>query len=136
MKLPRFTLRELFLLVVIAAMGCGWWVERNRAITAEAERDNHRQQARWVLDVTTEQGSDWILDDGNVRKYGDDDIQVGYGGNRIDDFKNAQIEELMRENNGLRLRLGESPKVPFGATAPLLPKEIESATNGGAPSSP
>lgn len=27
MKLPRFTLRELFLVVVIAAMGCGWWVE-------------------------------------------------------------------------------------------------------------
>jgi hypothetical protein len=30
MKLPRFTLRELFLLVVIAAMGCGWWAERFR----------------------------------------------------------------------------------------------------------
>lgn len=28
MKLPRFTLRELFLLVVIAAMGCGWWADR------------------------------------------------------------------------------------------------------------
>jgi hypothetical protein len=31
MKLPRFTLRELFLLVVIAAMGCGWWVEHRRS---------------------------------------------------------------------------------------------------------
>jgi hypothetical protein len=30
MKLPRFTLRELFLLVVIAAMGCGWWAEREK----------------------------------------------------------------------------------------------------------
>jgi hypothetical protein len=30
MKLPRFSLRELFLLVVIAAMGCGWWVDRTR----------------------------------------------------------------------------------------------------------
>jgi hypothetical protein len=27
MKLPQLSLRELFLLVVIAAMGCGWWVE-------------------------------------------------------------------------------------------------------------
>jgi hypothetical protein len=27
MKLPRFTLRELFLLVVIAALGCGWWLK-------------------------------------------------------------------------------------------------------------
>jgi len=40
MKLPRFTLRELFLLVVIAAMGCGWWVERNRLIT---ENDGLRE---------------------------------------------------------------------------------------------
>ena len=30
MKLPQFSLRELFLLVVIAAMGCGWWVESFR----------------------------------------------------------------------------------------------------------
>lgn len=28
MKFPRLSLRERFLLVVIAAMGCGWWVER------------------------------------------------------------------------------------------------------------
>lgn len=28
MKLPQLTLRELFLLVVIAAMGCGWWSHR------------------------------------------------------------------------------------------------------------
>jgi hypothetical protein len=37
MKLPRFTLRELFLLIVIAAMGCGWWVDRSR-LTAECSR--------------------------------------------------------------------------------------------------
>jgi hypothetical protein len=30
MKLPQLSLRELFLLVVIAAMGCGWWVEREK----------------------------------------------------------------------------------------------------------
>jgi hypothetical protein len=26
MKLPQLSLRELFLLVALAAMGCGWWV--------------------------------------------------------------------------------------------------------------
>jgi hypothetical protein len=36
MKFYRFSLRELFLLVVIAAMGCGWWVDRSRL--AEGER--------------------------------------------------------------------------------------------------
>ena len=30
MKLPRFSLRELFLLVIIAAMGCGWWVRERQ----------------------------------------------------------------------------------------------------------
>jgi hypothetical protein len=27
MKLPQVSLRELFLLVALAAMGCGWWVD-------------------------------------------------------------------------------------------------------------
>jgi hypothetical protein len=30
MKLPQLSFRELFLLVVIAAMGCGWWVNSIR----------------------------------------------------------------------------------------------------------
>ena len=42
MKLPRFTLRELFLIVVIAAMGCGWWVasaERSKLETRLMEQE-------------------------------------------------------------------------------------------------
>jgi hypothetical protein len=27
-KLPQLTLRDLFWLVALVAMGCGWWVER------------------------------------------------------------------------------------------------------------
>jgi hypothetical protein len=46
MKLPRFSLRELFLLVVIAAMGCGWWVDRSRVAhrlnATEAELEKSR----------------------------------------------------------------------------------------------
>ena len=30
MKLPQLTLRDLFWLVALVAMGCGWWVERER----------------------------------------------------------------------------------------------------------
>jgi hypothetical protein len=30
MKLPQLSLRELFWLVALAAMGCGWWVDRGR----------------------------------------------------------------------------------------------------------
>jgi hypothetical protein len=28
MQLPQLSLRELFLMVALVAMGCGWWVER------------------------------------------------------------------------------------------------------------
>ena len=45
MKLPQLSLRELFLLVVIAAMGCGWWVDRGRLANALIERD--REEALW-----------------------------------------------------------------------------------------
>ena len=31
MKLPQLSLRELFLLVALVAMGCGWWAEHSRA---------------------------------------------------------------------------------------------------------
>lgn len=44
MKLPQVSLRELFLLVVIAAMGCGWWVERGRP---KREADMWEKHARY-----------------------------------------------------------------------------------------
>jgi hypothetical protein len=37
MKLPQLILRDLFWLVVVAAMGCAWWVERSKLLT-EIER--------------------------------------------------------------------------------------------------
>jgi hypothetical protein len=30
MKLPQLSLRDLFWLVALVAMGCGWWVEHRR----------------------------------------------------------------------------------------------------------
>jgi hypothetical protein len=30
MKLPQLSLRDLFWLVTLAAMGCGWWMDRWR----------------------------------------------------------------------------------------------------------
>jgi hypothetical protein len=57
MKFSRFSLRELFLLVVIAAMGCGWWVEyRQHAQDADTikalsfQRDAYMQRAEQLLE--------------------------------------------------------------------------------------
>jgi hypothetical protein len=41
MKFPRFTLRDLFWLVLIAAMGCAWFAEHRRSVA---------QKARWMED--------------------------------------------------------------------------------------
>jgi hypothetical protein len=38
MKLPQLSLRDLFLLVALVAMGCGWWVHRSKLI-ADHQRD-------------------------------------------------------------------------------------------------
>ena len=32
MKLPQFSLREMFLLIALVAIGCGWWIERERLL--------------------------------------------------------------------------------------------------------
>lgn len=65
MKLPQISLRELFLLVVIAAMACGWWVQyraaksRYDAISQEYVRlyqAAHLVQTRrnvWELDFSS-----------------------------------------------------------------------------------
>lgn len=48
MNLPQISLRELFLLVVIAAMSCGWWVDHSRQqltnhrLTDEAQIAEHK----------------------------------------------------------------------------------------------
>jgi hypothetical protein len=40
----KLTLRELFLLVALVAMGCGWWVERQEKLAA-AERAYRMKRA-------------------------------------------------------------------------------------------
>jgi len=51
----KLTLRELFLLIVIAAMGCGWWVDRRQLNAARnADRDILLQM---VVDAEMKQGT-------------------------------------------------------------------------------
>ena len=60
----KLTLRELFLLVVIAAMGCGWWVRErhwNSAVQVErrnqlVERENREAQEVRNVELQRELG--------------------------------------------------------------------------------
>ena len=50
MKLPQLSLRELFLLVAVVAMGCGWWRDQDRL---SRERDSMREREK-ALQVAEE----------------------------------------------------------------------------------
>jgi hypothetical protein len=58
MKLPRFTLRELFLLGLVVAMGVGWVVNRESLIL---QRDQQIEVREHLLD-------DWQRDEIRRRK--------------------------------------------------------------------
>lgn len=60
MKLPRFSLRELFLLVVIAAMGCGWWVEHRHSTSALIKAQAWKTRAGALEHVL--RSNDWSVE--------------------------------------------------------------------------
>lgn len=65
MKLPQLSLRELFLLVALVAMGCGWWVDRSRLATALEEWEYR------MISWPTQPGS-WLkvyVDGGGSERY-------------------------------------------------------------------
>jgi hypothetical protein len=63
MKLPQLSLRELLLLVVVAALGCGWWLKAResnqwqwRAQTLRAHIEESTRRVTWTnrsLSVTS-----------------------------------------------------------------------------------
>ena len=68
MKCPQLSLRELFLLVVIAAMGCGWWAERRGRLEQERERGAIDENLRW-LDAMDGSGVDLLAIDQIKKAY-------------------------------------------------------------------
>jgi hypothetical protein len=73
MKLPQLSLRELFLLVVIAAMGCGWWVDRQKlSVDAKHWRDAAEAfeliKIKDELDSSPPLGIYWQKQDGTLMK--------------------------------------------------------------------
>jgi hypothetical protein len=85
MKLPQLSLRELFLLVVIAAMGCGWWVEyRRHANDAEAMRESRAEAEEWKFRTETLIG--WVK-----QRYNYSRVTWTTGGMEIDDGKSRYL---------------------------------------------
>ena len=53
MTLPQLHLRDLFWLVLVVAMGCGWWVERQKLLTEAHEGKTFRWRAESLEDIMT-----------------------------------------------------------------------------------
>jgi hypothetical protein len=49
-KLPQLTLRDLFWLVALVAMGCGWWIDR----TGLSQSSRNAQQFEQIADELRE----------------------------------------------------------------------------------
>ena len=67
MKLPQLSMRELFLLVALVAMGCGWWLRerQHRAdlnellllkLTADEAADDWKRQAEYLAEGMQKEG--------------------------------------------------------------------------------
>jgi hypothetical protein len=56
MKLPQVSLRELFLLVALVAMGCGWWVERMQRKAGDLDRSVWQDRAFGLQATLRNQG--------------------------------------------------------------------------------
>jgi len=72
MKLPQLSLRELFLLVALVAMGCGWWVDRQsandrldecqqRLFDTEESLKNWSGQAELIANDLSEEGIEFKM---------------------------------------------------------------------------
>ena len=54
MKLPRFSIRDLFWLVLVVATGCAWWVDSR--ITENEQLNRSIQQLREIEEALDAQG--------------------------------------------------------------------------------
>ena len=56
MKLKQLSLRDLLLLMALAAVSCGWWVDRMRLNQLV---DAHRKESEWLQRSLTNLG--WVI---------------------------------------------------------------------------
>src|SRR5215203_5159415 len=52
MKLPQFTLRDLFWLVLVCALGVTWWLEHRQRVAEAEEHAHDRDLIRSLHEVT------------------------------------------------------------------------------------
>jgi len=65
MKLPRFTLRDLFWLVLVCALAVGWWVDRQ---DKASEADLWKSRAEYVADSIGFEHGDVVFEKWNGRE--------------------------------------------------------------------
>jgi hypothetical protein len=97
MKLPQISLRELFLLVALTAMGCGWMMQHQHWLRAVDKTTSERDLAERRLDMLVrnlgEHGTQITFSDG--RKGGDLSMTIQHD--------KALLHETMREEGRHRL---------------------------------
>jgi hypothetical protein len=82
MKLPQLTLRDLFWLVALVAMGCGWWVER-RDLQQEVLNLKQSDPEEWRL--RAEKLAEYVRSGGGTVSWGKGELSIeGCAGTSIE----------------------------------------------------
>jgi hypothetical protein len=76
MKLPQLSLRELFVLVALVAMGCGWWLERSYLIAFGDLWHTRAESLKRLVESGNVFDSDQCDDEGLLVEWLSDDLVV------------------------------------------------------------
>jgi len=55
MKIPQFTLRDLFWLVLVVALACAWWMQEGRIAEARREKSDAEEKEKLLERIRADQ---------------------------------------------------------------------------------
>ena len=118
MKLPKLALRDLFWLVLICAMGCGWWVSYSRSLSAEKAARSAALKAKTDQDLAEdrlERLKSALHEQGMHVTFHDDGImEIRYDGidEQLQDERRHQLLEAAVREEGYNIEwVGDSPQL-------------------------
>ena len=104
MKLPQLTLRDLFWLVALVAMGCGWWASelrwRGYARSQQQELVRHAENVEWLTTYLREQNFDLSFNE---------DGTMSVGTSSRDEVTNSSFREVQTLKAQIKLLESRQP---------------------------
>lgn len=122
MKLPQLSLRDLFWLVALVAMGCGWWMDHRQQfaerIAMAQKATMWRQRAHWLAFVTRKSLEIWWTESETITRPKGIPAYSGMLNRRYQPGLDIDDQPL-----GIAVKDGESLSTWDGEPASVLPDD-------------